>query len=269
MRSVSDPKSNRSASEPKPHDPEALVRDGVRTVSGIAPSENVGALLSSARHELRSPLQSIQGFAELLSSESYGSLSEEQQSFVHHIMQGSLELGAAIEACFELAEVELVGRELVPTRVDLRSALIDALDPLRNGSDTIVSAQFAQNLQAMRVRIERESLRRALHALLAAMSTGTHKSFRAELDLAGEHGRLLLTRQDGEQTALVEGEASTTPAGAAPWFSIDELTRRQRSARSLIWLRLSHALLALQDASLLITDQLNRAEVRFRLSSTH
>jgi signal transduction histidine kinase len=85
---------NERTSARRPSDSDALLRDGARALAPLAGDDTVYSLLASARHELRSPLQSIQGFAELLSSESYGPLGEEQHTFVQHILQGSVELGS-------------------------------------------------------------------------------------------------------------------------------------------------------------------------------
>jgi hypothetical protein len=273
---------DRAAAERTSADAAALLRDGARALAPLAGDDTVYALLASARHELRSPLQSIQGFAELLDSESYGGLSEDQHMFVQHILQGSVELGSVMEACLELAEVELLGRVMEPTRTDLRSALSDALDPAHNGTRTVIDTAFAPAAQAVRVRIDRALLRRGLHALLTALSSGPDKTFQARVELTPEHGRLLLTRgslpaeKPAAATLRSQGEeprASTLDARATvspdAWLSVSELARRRRAIRSLIWLRLANALLALSDAELRVSERLDRAEVRFRLSSTH
>lgn len=251
----------------RPSDSDALLRDGARAIAPLAGDDSVYSLLASARHELRSPLQSIQGFAELLSSESYGPLGDEQHTFVQHILQGSVELGSVVEACLELAEVELIGRMMEPVRTDLRSALTDALDPTRNGTTIVVDARFAPATQTSFARFDRAVLRRALCALLTALSTGPHKTFQARVELTQEHGRLRLSR--GEADGALGARDGKSSDGAEPLVSVVELSRRRRATRSLIWLRLAHALLATQEGDLLVSEQLDRAEVRFRLSSTH
>jgi signal transduction histidine kinase len=252
----------------RPSESDALRRDGARALAPLAGDDTVYSLLASARHELRSPLQSIQGFAELLSSESYGPLGDEQHTFVQHILQGSIELGSVVEACLELAEVELIGRMMEPVRTDLRSALTDALDPGRNGSTAVIDAQFAPATQTALARFDRAVLRRGVHALLTALGTGISKSFQARVELIQDHGRLRLTRvvADG---AVPDLNAAKPAEGADSLLSVAELSRRRRATRSLIWLRLANALLAMQDGELLVSEQLDRAEVRFRLSSTH
>jgi hypothetical protein len=269
VRAVSD--SKKKADAKTEADPGVLARDGVRSLPGGSVGARVGPLLSSARHELRSPLQSIQGFAELLGSESYGGLSEEQHTFVQHILQGSLELGSVVEACLELAELELLGRPLERTASDLRGLLADALDSQRNGSTAKVHVHFGSSVAGQRVRLERDALRRSLAALLTAMTTGQSNTFSAEIEHKGEHASLLLTRDGGSSpaaSALPGGLSLGEHAGDA-LLGLDELTERAQAPRSLIWLRLSGALLALQEGELRVSERLDRAEVRFRLCSTH
>lgn len=265
---ASDPRSR--AEEARASTADALLRDGARALAPLAGDDSVYALLASARHELRSPLQSIQGFAELLGSESYGALSGDQHTFVQHILQGSLELGAVVEACLELAEVELIGRIMEPVRSDLRSALSDALDPAHNGTGTVVESHYAPAMQTVQVRFDRVLLRRGVHALLTALSSGPHKTFQARVELIQEHGRLLLTRSvpEGQLAGAASSDTKATES-PEPLLSVSELARRRRATRSLIWLRLASALLALADAELRVSERLERAEVRFRLSSTH
>lgn len=252
-------------------DPGALARDGVRGLQVGRDDGHVGTLLSSARHEIRSPLQSIQGFAELLGSESYGGLSEEQHTFVQHILQGSLELGSVVEACLELAELELIGRSFERTPVDLCGSLGDALDPQRNGSNTKVQVSFGATTSGQRVRLERDALRRSLGALLTAMTTGQCSTFRAEVEHDGEHACLRLSRATALSSApspLLAG-LSLSESASDTLVGVDELSHRQKAPRSQIWLRLAGTLLTLQEGELRVTEQLDRAEVRFRLSSTH
>ncbi|MDB4989398.1 MAG: histidine kinase [Myxococcaceae bacterium] len=243
-------------------DAAALARDGVRAAATSMPQqrgargENIATtLLASARHELRSPLQSIQGFAELLGSEAYGSLSEQQHAFVGHILQGSMELGSVLEACLEVAELQIARSPADLALTDLRAALTDALDHATESSSTALQTRYGAGIPNARVCVEQASLRRAFHALLTGMATGPSKVFRVDFVLEGTQVRLTLS--------------APKRSGAAPNISVDEFARRRRATRSLVWLRLASDLLLLQDASLLVTEQLDCVEVRFSLSSPH
>jgi hypothetical protein len=253
---VSDPKNDLLTGPlDEPEQSEVFARDGARARPESAREAMTKTLLASARHELRSPLQSIQGFAELLGSESYGSLSEEQHAFVEHILQGSLELGSTLEACLELAELELFAPALDLALVDLRSELGDSIERASHTSGTAVQTRYGSGLQSARTRMDKATTRRAFTALLTGLGTGPGKVFRLIVEHEGEHARLTFS--------------SPARASAGPYMTVDEFARRRHATRSLVWLRLASLLLEHQGGVLLVTEPLDCAEVRIRLSSTH
>jgi len=238
--------------------PESLARDGARVLGTAADPEVGTSLIANARHELRSPLQSIQGFAELLASEAYGPLRTEQRTFVEHIVQGSLELGTIIEACLELAEHELSLSEVHRSRVDLRTLLAEALEQARASLELgTIATEFAENTLGQRARVDPAAMRRAMAALCTALAGGPKRpALRATLELDGDQqARFVLSR-----VGAAEG---------APLLALETIAARRRTARGLLWLRLAQVLFAAQDAVLRVSEQSDRAEVRFRLSSRH
>jgi len=239
---------------PLQSDAGALLRDGARGASSRRDSM-ASLLLASARHELRSPLQSIQGFAELLGAEAYGSLSEEQHAFVEHILQGSLELGSVLEACLDLAQLQVESLPLERIVTDARSALTDALEHARKSSGTSLQTRYGNGVQAALLSVERDALRRALESLLTGLATGPSKIFRVDVTAELTFVKLLVS--------------TPTRLGGPVTMSIDDFASRGRATKSLIWLRLAAELLLLQDAAVLMTEQLDCVEVRFQLSSTH
>ena len=232
-----------------------LASDGARArPSGIRVPITT-TLLASARHELRSPLQSIQGFAELLGSEAYGALNKEQQSFVGHIVQGSIELGAMLDACLELGELAVASPALELVLTDAQPALADALEHAGRRSGTPLQTRYCTGLQTAHVLVDQAALRRAFQTLHTGLTTGPSKTFRADVALADD--QLCITFSGLKR--VVDGQL----------VSVDEYARRRQATRALIWLRLASSLLAAQRASLLVTEQLDCAEVRIHLSSTH
>lgn len=210
-------------------------------------------LLSSARHELRSPLQSIQGFAELLDCGAYGRLGTEQHTFVKHILQGTAELSAFMEACLELTELAALGRPSEHTREQLAGVVTEALERAQRAGVT-VPLSVTSAASAVRVRVEVPALRRALDAVVTALSAGGHRELSAELDVDGDFGCVRVRRAE---------------AGAGPLRTVEELAQHRRGGRALIWLQLASMLVARQDGQLTATESSDRAEVRLRLSSTH
>jgi signal transduction histidine kinase len=234
---------------------EQIARDGVRPLLAGDPLESDGlhSLLSSARHELGSPLQSIQGFSELLASESFGALSREQHGFLEHILAASSELRSAMDACMELAELELVGRAPSRIRVDLQPLLTDTLAQAERRTGIGTSLQSSA-LRA-RAKLDRDLFQRAVETLLIALATRDQKRFVVALEDDGEYARVSVART----ARHVRVETVSLPALAA----------RHSITRNLLWFRLSAALFAAQDVTLSLAASMDYAEVRIPISATH
>lgn len=69
-------------------------------------------LLANMSHDLRSPLNSVIGFSEILLDQLYGPLNEKQQEYVNHIHSSGLRLLALINDLVDLATVETEGLAL-------------------------------------------------------------------------------------------------------------------------------------------------------------
>jgi signal transduction histidine kinase len=233
----------------------SATRDG-GPISGRAPALNalLPALLSSARHELRSPIQSIQGFAELLESQAYGRLSDDQLTFVEHIVQGSVELSAVMDACLELVELEVLGRRSEASSGPRWSTLQEALRGAAEGAHVNVTFSLDAQGEAAPAQLDDPALKRAFAALFTALSCATQRAFEVRLEQAGDVARLRVARP---------GTARD------PLLSLRELAERRRTCRGLIWLRLADVLFATQGALLLVGEQVDQAEVCIRLSSPH
>ncbi len=234
---------------------EQLTRDGVRPVLAREPLDVRGlrSLLSSARHELGSPLQSIQGFAELLAAESFGGLSTQQHSFVAHILEAGGELRCAMDACFELAQLELVGHAPTFERVDLLTTLSAALAEAQ--ARTGITSSAPASAKPTLVQLDRELFGRAVETLLIGLSARDTKSFVVAID------------GDSEYALVSLAHTARQPRGEV--LPLPELAARDRTTRNLLWFRLASALFAAQDASLALSEALDYAEVRIHLRPTH
>lgn len=254
MRAVPEPPS--SPTHDDDHEPRAsLARDGAVTVARPTPSRGlVASVLASARHELGSPLQSIQGFAELLGSEAYGHLSQEQHGFVEHIVQGSIELGALLDACLELTEAEALERPLELARTPLGRALSEALAGGGKSGRAKVELRVSGRNEGARAKLEPATLKRAVDILLTGLTARLEQEFTAELRLETDHACLRIDR-----TSAISDELMT----------VSELARQRRTCRSLVWLRLAEVLFAKQGMLLWVGGKVDRAEVRIPLSATH
>lgn len=253
VRDADSPREGSVPSERSPHDERA--QSSTRLTATTEPAAKWRVLLSSARHELGSPLQSIQGFAELLESEAQGALNAEQHAFVAHILSASAELHAAVDACFGLAEYQLTDVPHTPTLGELRPAVLFAVESLKRNLGISAQLQLSPLPANVRFQVERESLRRMLEVLLIALSAPSSKAFTIALEGSGQTARIAVTRDGG------------APVGQPR--SVDELARERTITRNTIWFRLADLLSAAQGYTLAVHESLDCAEVRIETSSTH
>ncbi len=91
--------------------------------------------LASMSHELRSPLNTIMGYTQLLAEETAGPLTEKQRRFVGHIGKDSQHLLNLINDILDLSKIEAGALELHKELCDLQSLLTDALGMARPLAD--------------------------------------------------------------------------------------------------------------------------------------
>ena len=205
------------------------------------------ALIASASHELRSPLQSIQGFADLLAAESYGALGDEQRVFVEHIIHGSADLSRVLDACFELVQAELTNGQPRLGPVLFRRALEDSITLARSATEVVVDSRFGQVPEELTIEADSYGLARAVGAIVTALAPASR-------------GPLLITAslRDSMVEVLFGPSSSDLPSG---WRSIQELSRKGLSARALLWLGLASALLLKGGARLEASEGYDRIRI--------
>lgn len=88
--------------------------------------------LSNMSHELRSPLHTVLGFAELLSEEVAGPLNEKQRRFVDHIHKDSQHLLELLNDLLDLSKIESGHLDLKPEACDIVALLDEAISSLQS-----------------------------------------------------------------------------------------------------------------------------------------
>jgi hypothetical protein len=147
-------------------------------IASVAPAPPRSAL-SCARHDLRSAVHTVLGFADLLESPAFGDLSEEQGHFVRQLRTAAGRLLELADACVDLADGEGAGREedVVPLRmaaflrqnsVALAYAEQSAPPTLRvddalEGRETSVDADLLRRVFALGALLLRRDGQDALH----------------------------------------------------------------------------------------------------------
>jgi PAS domain S-box-containing protein len=87
--------------------------------------------LSNMSHELRSPLHTVIGFADLLAEESDGTLNEKQRRFLSHIRKDSVHLLDLINDVLDLSKIEAGRLELRYETFRIDAVIEDALSSVR------------------------------------------------------------------------------------------------------------------------------------------
>ena len=123
---------------------------------------------ANASYDLRTPLTSVIGFAELMQSQLYGSLSERQAGYARDIGQSATTLLDLIDDILDLASAELNDGFLDRRPVDLHELLSEALDARRELAEGRGIALDLDCPTAIgRVEVDERRLKRALDRILA------------------------------------------------------------------------------------------------------
>jgi signal transduction histidine kinase len=105
-------------------------------------------------YELRTPLQSIHGFAEMLTNPRLGELSERQREYVTAVLASSNQLRHIIDSILDLATIDAGTLELRTERIDVADAI------------TAAQAEVADRLQRARIDLK-IVIEPGVHALVA------------------------------------------------------------------------------------------------------
>src|SRR2546427_9874679 len=81
--------------------------------------------LSTMSHGLRTPLNAVLGFSDLLADERYGPLNDRQRRYVAHIHTGGEHLLSLISDILDLSKIETGRMELTPADVSAASAVAE------------------------------------------------------------------------------------------------------------------------------------------------
>jgi PAS domain S-box-containing protein len=109
--------------------------------------------LASISHEIRTPLNAIIGFAEAMTTESFGPLGNERyQQYAKDIQTSGHHVISLVNDLLDLTKVAAGKMELTFAAVDANAVLgscIDMMQPIANNTRVIVRSQFAEGLPAV------------------------------------------------------------------------------------------------------------------------
>ncbi len=138
--------------------------------------------LTNVSHELRSPLNSIIGFSEILSSEAYGALNDKQKSYVEHILNGGKRLLSLINNVVDLAKMEAMKTELAITEFSINSLLQDVLALIKEPAfkkDVAISLKISEGID--KIDADQPKLKHVIYNFLSNAVRFTPKGGRVEI----------------------------------------------------------------------------------------
>lgn len=162
------------------------------------------AFVSNISYELRTPLTSIAGFAEMLAGGYGGKLNAAAKDYVDAILQSVERLGALIDDVLDLTQQEATGSQLAKEEVDVAALceeLSESLEALAQDKRITLALEILPS--AGSVVGDRRRLRKALDYVLRNALAVTPEGGEVGLHAWGsaEHVRLAISDQGGGYTA--------------------------------------------------------------------
>ena len=148
-------------------------------------------------YELRSPLTSIIGFAEMVADETVGPLNRQQSEYMDHISSSSSSLLAIINDILDLATVDAGIMELEITEVDVHGVALSAVEGLRDRLEE-QKIDFSANISpdAGKFRADENRVRQILFNLVANAIRFSNANGRIELIATKQNGWIVYTVKD-------------------------------------------------------------------------
>jgi signal transduction histidine kinase len=183
-------------------------------------SELKSSFLASMSHEMRTPLNAMLGFTQLLRTPGFGELSERQDKYVQNIARAGRHLLALTNDVLDLSKIEAGKMDLEITDVELAEVVGEAEEILRPLSDA-KSLAMVVHCNELWVRADRLRLMQVLVNLLsnAIKFTPEHGSIRltarrtravVEIDLVDSGCGIPVEYQTAVFESYKQGGKSTT-----------------------------------------------------------
>src|SRR5690349_10858135 len=132
-------------------------------------------------HELRTQLNAVVGFCDLLTEEHYGPLNERQKRYVNHIHTGGKHLLRLINDILDLSKIEAGRLQLAMEDVRVQTALAEVLDTMRALADKKSQTLIENSAAELCVRADPTRFRQMLMNLLGNAVKFTPEGGRIEV----------------------------------------------------------------------------------------
>jgi PAS domain S-box-containing protein len=185
--------------------------------------------LAALAHELRTPLHTIGGFAELLNEEMEGTLTKAQKEFVQHIRQDSQHLLQLIDDVLDFSRIEAGGMQVRTEPLPLRDAMAEAVSAIQPHAEAKgVALQTSDPGDAL-VMADPMRLRQIFYNLLSSAVKFTATGGEVSVTATSEGGLIRVTVADtgigispDEQSMIFKKfyQVGYTPGGAGLGLAI-------------------------------------------------
>lgn len=137
-----------------------LQKELIETVRAKEANELKANFLAHMSHEMRTPLNAILGFSDIMKMEAFGKLDETYKSYASDIFSSGSQLLKLVDALLEMAHVEKAGYSLDVADFNLREVLQEALGVARRQArkKKLVVSLLADNDLPELIRTDREKL---------------------------------------------------------------------------------------------------------------
>jgi signal transduction histidine kinase len=205
--------------------------------------------LTRVRHDLRSLVQSVVGYSDLLSTPHYGNLTAEQARFVGHVRSAAEQLQELVDTCIELSRPALPANDQFVLELP-EAPLGQVVRRLRNGlvaRGVHCDLSMCSSLESRLLTIDIVQLERAVLGLALVLT----RDGVVTLSLGAEHA---------EAGVVLTLRAADAPSLAAPPVLLEQL-EDQVGNRDFVRLKLSEVLLSRSDADLQVSPGLDGAVI--------
>lgn len=141
--------------------------------------------ISTASHQLRTPLTAIRWYAEILRSDKAGAFSAEQKEFLEQIHSGALRLNEIVNVLLDLARAEGGQVKLHPVKLNIfnfTEELVKGLAPLIKEKNIDVGIEIKpQDLMLMEIFVDKAFLNQIIDNLLSNAVRYTNDSGKIEI----------------------------------------------------------------------------------------
>ncbi|NVJ99501.1 MAG: PAS-domain containing protein [Alphaproteobacteria bacterium] len=176
--------------------------------------------ITNMSYELRTPLNSIIGFAEMLDQKIFGDLNDQQAAYIKNILLASGDLKDLISDVLDLAVLDAGEARLTVQETDVARALNDSATLVRDlALKSEVALSFDQLPDVGVIEADERRIKQAFYNMVSSMLNFAHLGGDLKIDLLGAPNDVTIMIMNSD-SGLTERErdrlVSTVEMGASP-----------------------------------------------------